>query len=492
MLMIANAPLGHFYQRLTAAFSIAFAKCKNVTLLNPVGPKSISFRGDACMSSFISAMSATLKAMRRKLGSQSPEALRPPEPTRRQLHSNSPTLLLLNDCRDQINYGSEALMEGLLHIITAAIPEHTLRLIPSHWLIEAGYPSAFHKGNSLVQPGESAIWPEVADQFECIADEWLAGRGGRGVDAYLAKLEGVDVVILNGEGSMYRTNISAVRELFIAWFAKTKLGIPTVFLNGLVQLTLIMPILPAMVRKTFRSLDAVAVRDPYSLRNLQEFMPEIPVRLFPDSALALPLEIDNPSPGVKAMFKELGNTDFFCFDPGPMPIDYRFGTRSSLYRVITEIKQVVAQAVMVVSGPPEAPLLKQVAADTDSVYLEEQPSYRDLMAVLARAKFQISGRNHNALLGARVGCPAISIGSISHKVHGACEQLGFSEPYDGTDLWSRIERIKAHAASHLAGGVTLRNEIRSTAARLAAESFEMGVMVKDILTKQSKRVVQTR
>jgi len=166
-----------------------------------------------------------------------------------------------------------------------------------------------------------------------------------------------------------------------------------------------------------------------------------------------------------------------------MPIDYRFGTRSSLYRMITEIKKLVSQAVMVVSGPPEASLLKQLAADTDSVYLDEQPSYRDLVAVLARAKFQISGRNHNALLGARVGCPAISIASISHKVHGACEQLGFSKPYDGTDLWSSIERIKTHAASHLAGGVTLRNEIRSTAARLAAESFEMGVLVRDILAK---------
>jgi polysaccharide pyruvyl transferase WcaK-like protein len=399
-------------------------------------------------------------------------------------------LLLVNDCRDQINYGSEALMEGLLHIITTAVPDYTLRLIPSHWLIEAGYASAFYNGSSLVQPGESAIWPAVADQFECIADEWLAGRGGRGASAFLEKLEGVDIVIVNGEGSMYRTNISAIRELFLLWLAKTRLGIPAVFLNGLVQLSLIMPVLPAMVRKTFSVLDAVAVRDPYSLRNVQEFMPEIPVRVLPDSALALPVEIDNPGPAVKAMLQELGNTDFFCFDPGPMPIDYRFGARSSLYRLITEIKQLVTQAVMVVSGPPEASLLKRVAADTGSVYLEEQPSYRDLMAVLARTKFQISGRNHNALLGARVGCPAISIGSISHKVHGACEQLGFSSPYDGTDLWSSIGRIKTHAAQHLAGGAMLRNEIASTAARLAADSFEMGAIVKDVLAKRGKRVTQ--
>jgi polysaccharide pyruvyl transferase WcaK-like protein len=312
------------------------------------------------------------------------------------------------------------------------------------------------------------------------------------VDAYLKALQGVDLVILNGEGSMYRTNLSAVRELFVAWFAKTKLGIPTVFLNGLVHLTLVVPILPAMMRKTFRVLDAVAVRDPYSLRNVQEFMPEIPVKLIPDSALAVPLDINNPSPAVMALFRELGNRDFFCFDPGPMPIDHRFGTRSALYRLITEIKQLIPQAVMVASGPSEAPMLKQLAADTDSFYLEHQPSYRDLMAVLARTKFQISGRNHNPLLGALVGCPAISVGSTSHKVHGTCEILGLSEPYDGTDLWSSIERIKSHAASHLVNGVVLRNQIASIAARLAAESFEMGVIVKNVVAKRSKQEVQTQ
>jgi polysaccharide pyruvyl transferase WcaK-like protein len=321
-----------------------------------------------------------------------------------------------------------------------------------------------------------------------VADEWVAGRGGPGSAAYMKSLEGVDIVVLNGEGSIYRTNISAIRELFLAWFSKTRLGIPTVFLNGTVQLTLVMPVLPAMVRKTFKALDAVAVRGPYSLRNVQQFVPDVPIRLFPDSALALPVEIDSFSPRVKALFEELGHTDYFCFDPGPMIIDSRFRKRSSLYRMIAEVKKLGLQAVMVVSGPSEASMLKDLAADTDSIFLAQQPSYRDLMAVLARAKFQISGRNHNLLLGARVGCPAIAIASISHKVHGVCEQLGFSAPYDGTDLWSHIPGITADAASHLAAGAALRDKIRNHAAQLAAESFAMGVVVKDVLAKQSRLV----
>jgi polysaccharide pyruvyl transferase WcaK-like protein len=404
--------------------------------------------------------------------------------TLRELGSQSPTLLLLNDCSDQVNYGAEALMEGLNRIFRAAIPEHTLRLLPSHWLIDPdpNWFKNFHNGTALVQP--QAIWPVVADQFDYIADEWLAGRGGPGVDAYLKALHGVDIVILNGEGSMYRTNLSAIRELFLAWFAKTRLGIPTIFINGLVHLTLVVPILPGMMRKTFRVLDAVAVRDPWSLRNTQEFMPEIPVRLVPDSALALSVEIDNPSPGVQSLFTQLGDTQFFCFDPGPMPIDHRFGRQSSLYQLIMEIKKLVPQAVMVASEPVEKPLLRQLAAETGSIYLELQPSYRDLMAVLARAKFQISGRNHNPVLGALAGCPAISIATTSHKVHGISELLGFDRPYDGTDLLSNIQKMKAHAVRHLAAGSPLRDQIKKNAARLGVESLEMGVIVRDVLASR--------
>jgi polysaccharide pyruvyl transferase WcaK-like protein len=148
--------------------------------------------------------------------------------------------------------------------------------------------------------------------------------------------------------------------------------------------------------------------------------------------------------------------------------------------------------MMVASAPAENPMLRQLATDTDSVYLEQQPSYRDLLAVLARARFQISGRNHNPVLGVLVGCPTISIGSTSHKVHGIAELLGFSEPYDGTDLWSSLEKIKAYARRHLAGGAALRNEIKNNAARLAVESFENGVIVRDVLARRGAGVVSAR
>jgi hypothetical protein len=75
---------------------------------------------------------------------------------------------------------------------------------------------------------------------------------------------------------------------FLAWLAKERLGIPTVYVNGGLHLTGVVPILPAMVRKTFRRIDAVALRDAWSLRNVQEYVPGLAAAaLFPDAAFTL-------------------------------------------------------------------------------------------------------------------------------------------------------------------------------------------------------------
>ena len=87
------------------------------------------------------------------------------------------------------------------------------------------------------------------------------------------------------------------------------------------------------------------------------------------------------------------------------------------------------------------------------------------------------------VLGALVGCPAVSIGSTSHKVHGVCALLGFKEPYDGTDLWGNMESIKLQAANLLSKGAELRKQIEDNAALLAIKSYEMGIIVRNVLRK---------
>ena len=198
-----------------------------------------------------------------------------------------PTIVLLNDCRDLHNYGAQALTDGLISILTTSAPSATLLPIPSHWLHDKS-----NDFSGMVDGGEGlrhlrATFPSVADEFETVADDWLEGRGGPDAGEFLSRFEGADLIVLNGEGSIYRTNHTAIRELFLAWLAKERLGIPTVYVNGGLHLTGVVPILPGMVRKTFRSLDGVALREAWSLRNVQEYVPGLQAALFPDTAFTL-------------------------------------------------------------------------------------------------------------------------------------------------------------------------------------------------------------
>jgi polysaccharide pyruvyl transferase WcaK-like protein len=393
-----------------------------------------------------------------------------------------PTVLLLNDCRDQDNFGAAVLVDGLIEILSRRLPTSEILPIPSHWVIDArhglgGYRNA---GAGMQQP--KATFPTLADQFETVADDWLHGDGGPGAAEFLDRIRRSHVVVLNGEGSVYRDNLSAIRELFLAWLAKERLGIPTVFINGMVHLTAVMPVLPAMVRKTFRVLDAIAVRDPCSLRNLEEYAPDVRAALIADSAFAIRPEAARDTASVQEVRARLQGSPFFCFDPGAMPVDHFPTRRSALFELIVRLKGLVGQAVLVSSAPADE-YVKAVADATQSVYVDTLGDYQEFMALVQRAEFLMSGRYHNPILAAIVGCPSIALASSSHKVHGTCEILDglIGTPFDGTDLRSCFNAVETTAARYLEQRANLRIELQQVCDRRRTEAHRLGDVVAEAL-----------
>ncbi len=332
-----------------------------------------------------------------------------------------------------------------------------------------------------------AAYPSVADQFEAVAEDWLQGRGGPGADELLSRFQGADLVVLNGEGSVYRTNLSAIRELFIAWLCKCHLGIPTIFVNGTVHLTDVMPILPAMVRKTLPVLDAVAVREPHSLRNLAHYAPGVAVQLIPDSAFALTSDDARGASLSDSIRARIGDAPYFCFDPGPMPIDHRPGRRSALYRLIAALKDVTADAVFVRNGPADG-YIEEIAKETNSLYIGALVDYREWMTVARDAQFLLTGRYHNAILAAIMGCPSMTLGSSSHKVHGACEMLEIiGTPYDGTDLVSQISSIASHAGHYVQHRADVHDRLTAVCELRRTETMELSSLVSGVLRSSGVR-----
>jgi polysaccharide pyruvyl transferase WcaK-like protein len=405
----------------------------------------------------------------------------PSEPT----DPPGPKVVLINDCRDQVNFGADALLDGLLAILRLSMPGATIVPIPSHWLLSLKVDAGVFvdDGRGLTQPGPT--FPAVADQFETVAREWIEGHGA-GAQEFLARFEGADLVVLNGEGSIYRTNPSAIREMFLAWLARERLGIPTVFINGMVHLTDVVPVLPAMVRKTFSALDAVAVREPCSLRNLRQYAPEVDAQVLPDSAFVFTADDASYTPAVRTVKAQIGDSPYFCFDPGPMPMDTRSSNQSGLQQMLGRLMRVVPQAVLVSSGPADE-YIREVAADTGSIYVDSLTDYREYMALVADAQFNASGRYHNPILAAIVGCPTITFASANHKVHGACEMLDgvIGSPYDGTDLRSQLDAIEDRAREYVANRAELRGRLLEVCRRRRPEAFQLGEVASDALRRST-------
>jgi polysaccharide pyruvyl transferase WcaK-like protein len=396
-----------------------------------------------------------------------------------------PRVVLLNDCRDQVNFGANALVDGLLVILRQSLPDATIFPIPSHWMIDPAFLGSFvDSGRGLQQP--RAVFPSVADQFEAVADAWMHRTADRGANEYVTRLEGADLVVLNGEGSMYRTNPSAIRELFLAWFAKERLGIPTVFVNGTVHLTDVIPVLPAMVRKTFPILDAIAVREPCSIRNLQGYAAHVQAELVPDSAFVFTAADAPESPSVHAIKDQIGGAPYFCFDPGAMPIDHAAPNRSALYQLISRLVRLVPQAVFVANGPGDR-FIQRVASETGSLYIETFTDYRDFMSLVADARFLVSGRYHNTIMAAIMGCPTIALASTSHKVHGACEMLDgvVGSPYDGTYLRPQFDAIEQRARAYIADRDDVSLRLLDVCRRRRSEAFRTGQLAADASQRQS-------
>jgi polysaccharide pyruvyl transferase WcaK-like protein len=203
----------------------------------------------------------------------------------------------------------------------------------------------------------------------------------------------------------------------------------------------------------------------------------VDARLLPDSAFVFTPEDARETPAVQAVREQIGASPYFCFDPGPMPMDARGGGRSALNGMISALQRVTPRAVFVTSAPNDR-YIEEVAGETGSVFVDiaTVPDWREYMALAANAQFVVTGRYHNAILAAIMGCPSITLGSTSHKVHGACEMLEgiLGATYDGTDLRPHLDTIEQHARTYVEDRADLANRLREVCGRRRSEALKLG------------------
>ena len=402
----------------------------------------------------------------------------------------STKILILNHGSHCQNWGLQACTEGLLQIIAkASIDVNVMQFDHAYMHRRYSFEPRLFGGKKLFAYNSRVakkffpvfhVLPRVADEFEYIADLWLQGKGGRGADKFLEKARGADAVIFNAEGSTYRdNNICALKGLFMLWFAKTKLGKRSLFLNGSVTLTRVDATLPAMVKKVFNAIDMAAVREPDSYQNILHYYPELEgkVHMFPDSTYAL--ELDQRT----LEDLEFLDLDFFALSLSMLPMDFRkTKDTSSLVHMLQELKKIVPNAVLL-GKDKEDQILEDVARLTGSFFVGPSYDYQSVLHILKCAKFICSGRYHNAIFATKVGCPVIPMHTSSQKIYGLASLFNgtMPRPIDPTDLWNDEEWVLYHARAILEQGDSLRTVYKERAAELRVETLRLSGSIRDIL-----------
>lgn len=399
-------------------------------------------------------------------------------------------VLILNDGSDYANWGIKACIDGLRAILRSAFPEAEFTSFDWNFMHKRfSYEpkimgkAVFLDNNRLAKRllPEFHLLPRIADEYDYIADEWEAGRGGPGAAEFIAKASQVDLVVFNAEGSTYKNNRGAMKGLFMLWYAKHRLGKKAAFLNGSVTLTLVDPVLPGIIRKVFGSIDLATVREPASYRSVLDFYPELEskVHMVPDSVFALPLKkTDNPPP-LPANYN-----DFFVLSRSMLPMDHRRTSgQSSLGQVVSRLLAITPNVVFIAKDS-EDQVLKKVAQDVGGFFVGPEYSYEDIASLLSQAAFLVSGRYHHLIMATQMGCPVIPLTTSSHKIHGLSQLFPdqMPPPFDATDLEYELPEIAKSAQSIKGAGEPLRTSYQKRAEELGQASQNQATLLRNLFT----------
>jgi polysaccharide pyruvyl transferase WcaK-like protein len=382
-------------------------------------------------------------------------------------------ILILNDGKKFSNWGIQAATDGIINILKQKIDNVEFLYLP-HSILIKNYsfdPKIFNKRlfnrNSRVASRlfkENIEIPRVTDEFDFTADKWIKGEITQGSKTILRLIEKSDVVVYNAEGSTYRNNRSAMRALFLLWLSSNRLNKKSYFLNGSVTITSVDSIMPAMINKTFLQIDGVSLREPESFDNLISIYPKLKekLRVVPDSAFSVEASLTSSSDLINRLDLD---EDFFCFSTSMLPIDYKnTKSQSAIVDLINKVKRKTPK-IVILARDIEDQFLSNLAKETDAILIDKRYTYSDVMYILSKSKFLISGRYHHLIFAAKAGCPCIPFNTTSHKIVGLSRLFEGIMPLaiDPTDLRSNIDNIIQNVDYILDKGQVLRDKYRKVA-----------------------------
>ncbi len=385
-------------------------------------------------------------------------------------------VFFIGDTSRGTNWGSQATSMALREFITEYAniqsTEYTHNL--------SGYNSArcFHNNQSFLKYmfrnfGEAALEKDIKEVGRTILEYqdsvprtveefsrfFTKARNNTVLQKELKKIRNSDMVVVNGEGLMWKAGRFARTSLFLLYVAKKLYGKECYLVNTTIGFE--DPIFVDMLKHVLPEIDEVIFREPISGELYDQEIQSDNYRVAADAAFTHLNTIDS-----KAFIESVNNNKVNIMPFGTANFDpsepYVCVAGSSIYaikqntpveeyysKLCEELNDLNAQIVLVVSADKDDKFLREVSTRQGLPLIGLSTSTFQAVNLLANAEAYIGGRYHPSIFSILGGTPIIPFEANTHKIESLLKLVGTERKvysFDKineytTDIYNEVEEI---------------------------------------------------
>jgi polysaccharide pyruvyl transferase WcaK-like protein len=394
-------------------------------------------------------------------------------------------VFLVNDTSDQSNWGCKATSQALSALIAHAGGEIAGRVYLGRLFGRTVFGRPIMPGASFAR---SALWavvrrvlpdqaPRNAAELNRIVERALAGSGPLAQD--VSTLRGCDVMLINGEGSIYGRQRMGLMLFAYIRLAKT-LGVKVALVNHTASFS--DGAMLALAREVIHDLDDLVAREPATAQEWSAKIPGSHADVAADAAFTtVPMDraqlaqyctgaAGMVSPGGAGPFDP--DKPYVCVGGSSFFRRPDFGNVDPLRGYLAlcdELRAPAGQVLLVIADGQDRRFLLPVAKALDLPVAQIGVPTAAAAGLLAHADLLVSGRWHPSILATIGGTPCIMIEGNTHKCRAMAEQFGFPF-FDGLSFNARAGALIGEAQRMIAQGPALREKTKAIAEACRAQT----------------------
>ena len=407
---------------------------------------------------------------------------------------------LCHDTREQVNWGCKATTSCLINLIEKSGGEiihhqklstfQSLKIIPNSNFLKSILPydsqlryfirKFFWNIEKYRRVKNGYVWK--FDQFYELADHILRGKV---YQTELKKMNEADVIIVNGEGSIYKNELKGILTYFFAYFAAVHLNKPSVLVNHHADLR--NANMYEIAKNVYPKLSKVVFRDPVAMNNYKHLTDLDKCLYGGDAAFCYRKEFDNQYldyDGRASSAICLSEKKFICLGGSSslMRPDEKVKWPNKSYEIlIKKLRNLNLDIVLIGSDNTDDIFLKPLSKKLNLLFYSSSTHVSEAFKILSSASCLISGRWHSAVLASIAGTPTVTLSSNSMKMSGINKIFGLDDDvYEVNDIESSSNAIYEKTKLFLHRGEKLRRIIRTKAANETVSALNNVSIIEDL------------